>query len=108
MWGLGGSDTFLFSTALGPTNVDRIYDFDPIADTIRLEDAIFGGLSLGSLSPGAFGLGPIAAQADDRIIYDPTSGKLYFDADGIGGMAQVHFATLNAGLSLTSADFFVV
>lgn len=108
LWGLGGSDTFFFSTALGPTNVDRIYDFDPIADTIRLDDAIFGGLSLGSLSPGAFALGPIAAQADDRIIYDPTSGKLYFDADGIGGMAQVHFATLNAGLSLTAADFFVV
>ena len=108
LWGLGGNDTFFFSTALGPTNVDRIYDFDPIADTIRLDDAIFGGLSLGSLSLGAFALGPIAAQADDRIIYDPTSGKLYFDADGIGGMAQVHFATLNAGLSLTAADFFVV
>ena len=108
LWGLGGSDTFFFSTALGLTNVDRIYDFNPIADTIRLDDAIFGGLSLGSLSPGAFALGPIAAQADDRIIYDPTSGKLYFDADGIGGMAQVHFATLNAGLQLTSADFFVV
>ncbi len=108
LWGLGGSDTFFFSTVLGLTNVDRIYDFNPIADTIRLDDAIFGGLSLGSLSPGAFALGPIAAQADDRIIYDPTSGKLYFDADGIGGMAQVHFATLNAGLSLTSADFFVV
>jgi len=108
LWGLGGNDTFFFSTALGPTNVDRIYDFDPIADTIRLDDAIFGGLSLGSLSLGAFAVGPIAAQSDDRIIYDPTSGKLYFDADGIGGMAQVHFATLNAGLSLTAADFFVV
>jgi len=108
LWGMGGNDTFFFSTALGPTNVDRIYDFDPTADTIRLDDAIFGGLSLGSLSLGAFALGPIAAQADDRIIYDPTSGKLYFDADGIGGMAQVHFATLNAGLSLTAADFFVV
>jgi phospholipase/lecithinase/hemolysin len=108
LWGLGGSDTFLFSTALGPTNIDRIYDFDPAADTIRLDDAIFGGLSLGSLSPGAFALGSLAAQADDRIIYDPASGKLYFDADGIGGMAPVHFATLNAGLSLTAADFFIV
>lgn len=108
MWGLGGNDTFVFDTALGSTNVDRIYDFNPATDSIRVDDAFFRGLTLGALSAGAFATGSAATQADDRIIYDPTTGKLYFDPDGAGGAAQVQFATLNVGLGLTSADFFVV
>jgi Ca2+-binding RTX toxin-like protein len=108
LWGLGGNDTFAFDTALGPGNVDRIYDFDPATDSIRLDDAFFRGLSLGGLSQGAFASGSAATQADDRIIYDSTTGKLFFDPDGIGGAAQIQFATLNPGLGLTSADFFVV
>ena len=108
LWGLGGNDIFVFSTALGAGNVDRIYDFNPVNDTIRVDDAIFRGLPLGALASGAFATGSVAAQADDRIIYDPANGKLYFDPDGVGGLAQVQFATLNTGLSLTSADFFVV
>jgi serralysin len=42
------------------------------------------------------------------VIYETDTGKLFYDADGKGGAAKVHFATLNAGLNLTSADFFVV
>lgn len=81
--GLGGNDRFFFSAALGPTNVDRIYDFDPIADTIRLDDAIFGGLSLGSLSPGAFALWPIAAQADGKRTFRSQSWRGEISADGL-------------------------
>lgn len=83
LWGLGGNDRFFFSAALGPTNVDRIYDFDPIADTIRLDDAIFGGLSLGSLSPGAFALWPIAAQADGKRTFRSQSWRGEISADGL-------------------------
>jgi Ca2+-binding RTX toxin-like protein len=49
-----------------------------------------------------------ARDASDRVIYETDTGKLFYDADGKGGAAKVHFATLNAGLNLTSADFFVV
>ena len=108
LWGLGGMDIFLFSTKPGTGNVDRIYDYDVARDTIRLDDAAFSGLSLGGLAAGAFAIGSAAQQADDRIIYDPLTGNLYFDADGAGGAAQVQFATLNAGLAPTAADFFVV
>lgn len=108
LWGLGGNDTFVFDTALGSTNVDRIYDFNPATDSIRVDDAFFRGLTLGALSAGAFATGSAATQADDRIIYDSTTGKLYFDPDGAGGAAQVQFATLNVGLGVTSADFFVI
>jgi phospholipase/lecithinase/hemolysin len=108
LWGLGGMDTFVFSTPLGPGNVDRIYDYIVADDTIRLDDAVFQGLPFGALAPGAFALGPAATEADDRIIYDPATGYLSFDPDGVGGAAAVHFATLNAGLSPTAADFFIV
>ncbi len=108
LWGLGGNDTFVFDTALGSGNVDRVYDFDPTTDSIRLDDAFFRGLSLGALSQGAFASGTAAAQADDRVIYDSATGKLFFDPDGVGGAAQIQFATLNPGLAVTSADFFVV
>jgi Ca2+-binding RTX toxin-like protein len=108
LWGLSGKDYFLFSSPLGSGNVDRIHDYNVRDDTIRLDDAVFTGLSLGSLSSGAFAKGAAATQADDRIIYDPVSGNLYFDPDGVGGAAQILFATLNSGLKVTSADFIVV
>jgi len=108
LWGLGGKDTFLFSSALGPGNVDHIFDYNVRDDTIWLDDAIFSGLALGQLASGAFAKGAAAAQADDRVIYDPAVGNLYFDPDGVGGAAQLLFANLATGLKLTASDFFVV
>ena len=108
LWGKAGKDLFAFSTALGNGNVDGLPDFNVRDDTIGLDDSVFGGLPLGSLARGAFVTGTAARQADDRIVFDPATGHLYFDADGVGGAAQVHFATLTAGLKLTAADFVVI
>lgn len=107
LWSLGGKDSFLFSTALGAGNVDHIRDFNVRDDTIKLDDAIFHGLTLGTLASGAFAKGAMASQSDDRIIYDPASGNLYYDADGAGGVQQQLWATLNTGLRLSYADFVV-
>ena len=108
IWGLAGKDVFVFSAALGPANVDRINDYSPSDDSIRLDDAVFQGLALGSLPSGAFVRGAAATQADDRIIYDPQTGNLYFDHDGFGGDAQILFATLNAGLKFGVSEFIIV
>jgi phospholipase/lecithinase/hemolysin len=108
MWGLTGKDDFLFSSALGPGNVDHIWDYNVRDDSIWLDDAVFTGLSLGQLANGAFAKGAAATQADDRIIYDSATGNLYFDPDGVGGLDEIHFATLAAGLKMTASDFFVV
>ena len=105
LFGKAGADTFIFSTAPGPGNVDTIQDYNALYDTIALDDAIFGG-TVGALAAGAFALGTAASQLDDRVIYDPASHKLYYDADGSGAGAAIHFATLN-GSNLNSARGFV-
>ena len=107
--GEGGGDTFRFSTALGTSNFDKILVFDHAADTIQLDDAIFAALGTGALGAGAFNTGMAATQADDRILFDTASKSLSYDADGVGGVAAVKFATI-ATLTgtLDHTDFFVV
>ncbi len=105
--GGAGADTFAFTTRLG-SNVDTITDYSVRDDTMMLENRIFTGLATGTLSAGAFTTGVAARDAGDRIVYDPATGKIYFDADGAGGAAAVQFATISAGLNLTSADFVVI
>jgi Ca2+-binding RTX toxin-like protein len=105
--GNGGNDTFVFNTALGVRNIDKVTDFNKSQDKIHLDDAIFAGLKLGGLSSSAFFAGKAAHDNSDHIIYNSSTGALSFDSDGIGGAAQTQFATLSPGLSLTAASFFV-
>lgn len=108
LWGGNDADTFVFSTALGGGNIDTIGDFSVVDDTIELRHVIFTAAgNVGVLDAGAFVTGSAAADADDRIIYDSTTGALYYDDDGTGGDAAVQFATLSTGLSLTHDDFFI-
>ncbi|MFI0847416.1 hypothetical protein [Mesorhizobium sp. IMUNJ 23232] len=108
--GLSGKDSFVFSTALGATNVDKITDFDVADDTIRLENAIFTALTSTGVLPADLFKDNILAprDADDRIIYNSNTGSLFYDADGLGGMAAVKVASLAPGLALTAADFVVI
>ena len=106
LYGLGGADTFVFSTALGAGNIDTIADYEA-ADTIRLNPAIFSALPLGILAASAFRLGTAALDADDRIIYNQSTGALFYDADGVGGAAQIQFATLANHFALTASEFVV-
>ncbi|WP_442581881.1 hypothetical protein ACSBOB_07855 [Mesorhizobium sp. ASY16-5R] len=118
--GKGGSDTlnggsgmdyFVFSSALGPDNVDTIVNYSVAADTIRLENAIFTALTTtGVLAAAAFrdtATGP--KDADDRIVYNSTTGYLYYDADGSGSaFGNVKFALLAGAPTLTAAEFVVI
>jgi serralysin len=109
LWGGPGPDTFLFNTAVGPGNVDRIKDFNPIDDTIRLENGIFTALTrTGQLPSGWFHVGAAAQDFNDHVIYNKAAGALLYDPDGTGADAALKFALLTPGLALTSADFFVV
>ena len=108
-----GADRFVFSTALGGRSVDLISDFTPGVDQIWLEnsaaDAPFAGLLGGNLTAAIFrtlSSGPI--DADDRILYDVITGKVFFDPDGSGVEVRLLFAMLDPGTSLTEADFRVI
>jgi Ca2+-binding RTX toxin-like protein len=109
MTGGAGRDDFIFKTALGASNIDRITDFNAAADTIRIDNAVFAGLAAGAIAAGAYvrNTSGNATDASDRIIYESDTGALWFDRDGTGAAAKVQFATLNTGLTLTAADFFV-
>ena len=113
--GGAGADVFQFSTVfpwvLPHTtfaNVDTIEDFLEGVDEIHLDDAVFAALTPGALPASAFATGSAAADADDRIIYDPVSGALYYDADGTGAGAMEQFAQLSGGLLVTASDFAVI
>jgi Ca2+-binding RTX toxin-like protein len=103
-----GKDAFVFDSAIGSGNVDKIKDFSPKDDTIRLDAAVFAGLAAGALVDSAFARDSAADKPAERIIYDDQTGALFFDADGSGNGAAIRFATLGKGLDLTADDFFVI
>ena len=107
--GNGGADTFAFTTAPGAANVDQIVDYQPGLDIFALDDAVFAGLTPGALPAGAFVTGTAAQDADDRIIFDPATASIYFDADGNGtASSPILFATVQSGISLSATDFTVI
>jgi hypothetical protein len=100
-----GKDTFLFTTALGSTNVDTIKDFNPYDDVFNLSHEVFSALDTGKLNKKEFVIGSEAEDGNDHIIYDNTHGALYYDPDGNGDQAAVHFATLSPDMRITASDF---
>jgi len=107
--GEAGQDIFRFTTALGGGNVDTITDFSVADDTIQLDHAIFAAAgAAGVLTAGAFFAGTAAHDADDRIVYDATTGALFYDADGNGAGAAIQFATIGTGLAVISSDFVLI
>jgi serralysin len=106
--GLGGNDVYVFNTPLGANNVDRITDFSVRDDTIELDNNVFGNLQKGFLEQNAFFRGSSAHDNSDRIIYNPMTGAVSYDADGTGNAAAVQFAILDTKLTVTNLDFFIV
>ena len=60
------------------------------------------------MNAAAFRIGGSAGDSNDRVVYNSTTGCLYFDADGSGSGGAVLFATVAANTSITAADLFVV
>jgi Ca2+-binding RTX toxin-like protein len=96
-----GRDSFVFDTKAAANNIDTVTDFNVGEDKIYLKagKTAFAGLAKGYLAEGAFVVGAVALEADDRIIYDNASGLLSFDADGNGVAAQVGIAFIGANLA---------
>jgi serralysin len=109
LFGLGGADTFAFSVSPDMGNVDTIADFLAGTDKIGVDDAVFNGVGTpGSFNANAFQVGTAAADADDRIIYDQATGRLFYDADGGGAGAAFQFALVSGAPVLAASDFAVI
>jgi len=112
--GGGGRDMFRFDTVLNATtNRDTISDFSVADDTLVLSAAVFADLDAGALTAEAFwksATATTAHDADDRIVYNTTTGAIYYDVDGTGtDAAPIRFATLAGSPDgVTAADFMVV
>jgi Ca2+-binding RTX toxin-like protein len=107
--GNGGGDRFVFDTPLGASNVDTVLDFKSGQDKLVLSDVIFTNLAAGPLTAANFvsGANPAAQDANDFILYNTSSGKLSYDADGNGAGTAVAFATLFGTPTLTANDIVV-
>ena len=110
----GDSSVFAFSVAPGAANADRIIGFVPDADTIQLDGSVFTNVGFtGEFSAGDArfhsGAGASAGHdADDRIIYDTSTGNLWHDADGNGAGAAQLIATLEGAPGVAATNIEIV
>jgi Ca2+-binding RTX toxin-like protein len=105
------NDFFVFNTALNAaTNRDVVTDFNHIADTLWLENAIFTRLGAGvrALSPLFFRAGAAALDANDYVVYNQATGVLSYDINGNAAGGAIAFATLSNKPALAANDFLVI
>jgi Ca2+-binding RTX toxin-like protein len=94
--GGAGADKFVFRE-WGAANADRVTDFTHGTDKIVLDDAVFTRLTANAaqgLKATNFRSGRAALDSNDFIVYDPGTGKLFYDPDGSGAQAPQWIATL--------------
>jgi len=108
--GGSGKDMFVFDVKPSNSTADIITDFSVAADTIALFKDVFtgAGKSYTFLNSAAFWTGTKAHDSSDRVVYNKTTGAIYYDADGTGSKAAVQIAKVTAGLKLTYKDFFIL
>ncbi len=106
--GGAGADHFVIARP-GGSLVDQITDFVSGTDQLRLDGRLFSEIGAsGSFTPAdaRFTYGTAAFDASDRIIFNASTGQLFYDADGTGSQAQVLIASNLA--TPTATDFEVV
>src|SRR5258706_771035 len=94
-------------------NADVLSDFDAGWDNLQFDANGFIGIGpTGQLAPGdpRFYSAPGATQghdADDRLVYDTSTGNLYFDGDGSGLGVSYLVATIPNRTPLGPTDIWV-
>ena len=131
--GGGGNDTLLGSTGMTPSLVISGMTFSALSkhpspqtgshygfcqcsgnnDTFQMENAVFTKLGAGAahpLDPEFFRSNTtgLAQDANDHVIYNRSTGALYYDSNGKAAGGSVQIATLTNRTALTAADFTVI
>lgn len=109
--GGAGNDVFVFAERLSSANADVINDFSNRSgdhDRFELDQHVFKALDGGALDKSDFVIGSAARDASDHIIYDKSTGALYYEANGdsAGGVHLV--ARLENDAALRASDIWVV
>jgi Ca2+-binding RTX toxin-like protein len=108
--GGAGNDAFVFNATLNATtNRDTVLDFVTASDKILLDDAIFSKFATTPVAAANLRQGTAAADSNDYLIYNKSTGALSYDADGNGGVhVAVQFATLIGNPDLTYSNFVII
>jgi serralysin len=107
-YGGSGQDTFVLSYLFADRDV--IKDFVGSTDFLQVSVSSFGGgLIVGSLAADQFlaNATGLAGDADDRFIYNTSSGILFYDVDGADAGEFVQIATLSGVPTLAASDFIL-
>lgn len=107
-----GNDRFV----LADLSSDTLTDFVVGADKIALSAQVFTALASTnnaaerSLSAGHFVNTAQAADSNDVVLYNASSGALFYDADGSGQAAAVQIALIGTQThpTLSAADFVII
>ena len=112
LWGGAGADAFVFRE-MGTANADRISDWASGLDKVQLDDAAFTSIgALGNFAAGdarfwASSSGA-AHDSNDRVLYNTSTGQLYYDADGSGSGAAQLIATISGNPTIAATDIAVI
>jgi serralysin len=101
--GGANNDTFLFTAGFSG-NDDVVADYNVAEDSIRIAASLVG-LPVGPLPAARFkNTASGAVDADDRIIYDSTTGNLFFDSNGSAAGGSVLIADFASGLLMVAGE----
>ncbi len=106
--GGAGADIFVFNQL---KFADHITDFTSGSDHISLSKATYKALgAVGTLDANAFYAATDATKAhdaDDRLIYNTTTGALFYDADGSGTGKAIKIAVLDTHPTIAYSDVLI-
>lgn len=111
--GGSGNDRYYFDGPPTTSGPDIVKTFTPGGDRIYLDDKVFPALEKGKLPAKFFFIGEEAAGKNDHIGYDPSTGALLYDGDGVDAPGDLDIdatiiAYLPKGLGQFShADVFI-
>src|SRR5205823_13853997 len=95
-------------------NADTVANFASASDMLRFDHN--GFTQLGAVGHFASGDARFYAaagatgghDADDRLVYNTSTGQLYYDADGSGAGAAELVATLQGAPGVAATDMWVI
>jgi Ca2+-binding RTX toxin-like protein len=107
--GAGSLDTVVLNVI---ATSDTIGGYVVADDSIQLSKAAMAGLgAVGALGAGEFETGAglvAAATVAGRIVYNSTTGVVYYDADGSGAGAAVMIATITGTPTIAVGEFAII